>query len=130
MIGKRKIRKRVDMIFGRSKADQVEVVITNYDSALTRYANNYIHQNVSESNSGLSIRVIFGKKIGSASTSSLDPKQARKVLAWAEAVADHQLPNSDFESLPITKSKDYRPVVTCVPKTVRFSPRERGDAVS
>ncbi|OGC43567.1 hypothetical protein A2Y85_05485 [candidate division WOR-3 bacterium RBG_13_43_14] len=130
MIGKRKIRKLVDMIFGRSKADQVEVVITNYDSALTRYANNYIHQNVSESNSGLSIRVIFGKKIGSASTSSLDPKQARKVLAWAEAVADHQLPNSDFESLPITKSKDYRPVVTCVPKTVRFSPRERADAVS
>lgn len=130
MIGKRRVGKIIDMIFSKSKADQTEVVITNYDSALTRYANNYIHQNVSESNSSLSIRVIFGKKIGSASTSSLDPKNIKQVINWAEAVAHHQLPNNDFESLPLNMPKRYRKVNNCVPATVRFSARDRAEAVS
>jgi predicted Zn-dependent protease len=129
MIGRKKIRSIVNMIFDRSRADQVEVIITNYDSSLTRYANNYIHQNVSESNSSLSIRVIFGKKIGSASTSSLDPGMIKKVLGWAETVAHHQLPNNDFDTLPLTKTAEYKKVNTYVPKTVRFSPGDRANAV-
>ncbi len=129
MIGKKKIKNLVDYIFRISKADQIEVVITNYVSSLTRYANNYIHQNVSESNSNISIRVIFGKKIGSASTSSLDPKKIKEVLGWAETVAQHQLPNNDFESLPKAKAKDYRSVTTYIPRSANLTPDQRADAV-
>ena len=38
---------------------------------MTRFANNYIHQNVAETNTQVSVRAVVGKKIGVASTNDL-----------------------------------------------------------
>jgi len=130
MIGRKEVKKIVNLALKESKADQVEVNIFNYDQALTRFANNYIHQNVNESNTSISVRAIFGKKIGSASTNSLDPKKIKETVKWAEQIAQFQKENPDFRSLPRVKSKDYHKIKTYVEKTARFSNIERANAVA
>ena len=93
MIGKKETKKIVNLVLKETKADQIEIIIFNYDQALTRYANNYIHQNVNESDTTISIRAIFGKKIGSAATNSLDPKRIKETVKWAEQIARFQKEN-------------------------------------
>lgn len=120
----------MQMVFEQSKADQVEVSIFNHEQSLTRFANNYIHQNVNESNSSISIRSIFGKKIGFASTNSLDPQKIKDTLRWAEKIAGLQRENKDFTSLLATKRKDYRAVKTFTKKTAAVSTVKRANAVT
>lgn len=130
MIGKKEAKKIVNIALKHTKADQTEVVIFNQTQALTRFANNYIHQNVNESNSTISIRVVFGKKIGSASTNSLAPKKIKETVKWAEEIAKFQHENRDFISFPCVKKKEYRDIKTFVKKTAQFSSIERANAVA
>lgn len=129
MIGKREARKIVNFVIKQSKADQVEVSLLNHEQALTRFANNYIHQNVSESNSSISIRVVFGKKLGIASTNSLDLKKIEETLGWAENIARFQKENKDFVSLPKNGGSVYRAIKTHVKSTEAFAEQDRARAV-
>jgi PmbA protein len=130
MIGKKKAKGIINLVLKQTRADQAEVVIFNYDQALTRFANNYIHQNVNEANTSISVRVIFGKKIGSASTNTLDPKKIEETVRWAEEIARYQKENVDFVSLPKIKLGFYRSIKTFNKKTARFSNINRADAVA
>ena len=123
MIGKEEARHIVDMVMKQSNADQIEVSLLNHDQALTRFANNYIHQNVSESNTSISIRVVFGKKIGTAATNSLAEKKIKETVAWAEKIAQFQRENDDFKSLPQAKPDDYPSVNSYSQHTEEFSAR-------
>jgi PmbA protein len=129
MIGKREARRICDFVLEKSKADQVEVSLVNYDQALTRFANNYIHQNVSESNSSVSVRVAFGKKIGTASTSSLEMQEIKETINWAEKIAHFQKENDDFVSFPKVGKSKYRSLKTYDPATTSFSATDRASAV-
>lgn len=129
MIDKKDAKKIIDYILKKSSADQTEVVIYQFDSSLTRYANNYIHQNVEESNTIASIRVIFGKKIGSAYNNSLALSKIEETLKWAETIARFQVDNPYFETLPYIKPKQYRKIVSYSSTTARISPLERARAV-
>lgn len=129
MIGKREAKKIVNYVIKMSKADQVEVSILNHRQALTRFANNNIHQNVSEVNGSISIRVVFGKKLGIASTNSLELPKIKETLEWAESIAQLQKENNDFVSLPKVMQNDYRPSKTHVRLTEEFSERDRARAV-
>ena len=42
--------------------------------ALTRFANNYIHQNVEETDTSITVRAVLGKKIGVATTDVVTPE--------------------------------------------------------
>ncbi len=130
MIGKTETRKIVDMVVKQSKADQIEVSLLNHDQALTRFANNYIHQNVSESNTSISIRVIFGKKIGTAATNSLEEKKIQQTIAWAEKIAQFQRENDDFVSLPQAKQDAYPSVKIFSQHTEQFSAQDRAHVVA
>jgi PmbA protein len=129
MIGKREARRIVNFVIKRSKADQIEVSLLNHEQALTRFANNYIHQNVSESNSSISIRVVFGNKLGIASTNSLDLKKIEETIAWAENIARFQKENKDFVSLPRVRQNGYRAVKTHMRSTEAFAEQDRAKAV-
>lgn len=83
-----------------SEADQTEVLVLAQDSALTRYANNVIHQNVAESNAQLSVRAVVGKKIGGASCNRLERDTVQQTAQKAVAIARLQQENPDFVSLP------------------------------
>ncbi len=130
MIGEKEAKKIIDLALNEAKADQIEVVVFNYNQALTRFANNYIHQNVNESNTGVSIRVAFGKKIGFASTNSLDFSKIKETVRWAEEIAQFQRENDDFISFPKARMNDYSDVETYVGKTTQFSNIDRADAVA
>ena len=50
MMTHKEIEKISKKILNLSPADQTEVLLISQDSALTRFANNQIHQNVAEKN--------------------------------------------------------------------------------
>ena len=83
-----------------SSADQTEVVVQGEEAALTRYANNIIHQSVSSEDATLSVRAVLGQQIGVATTNRLDDESLQAVVARASEIARHQPPNPDFKSLP------------------------------
>lgn len=129
MIEKKYAKKIIDFVLKESKADQTEVVIFDFDSALTRYANNYIHQNVQEKNTNVIIRVSYRKKIGSSYTNSTRLEDIKEALRWAENIARFQIDNPYFESFLKIKSAEYKKVVSFEKRTAHLSPDERAKAV-
>ncbi len=128
MLGQEKIRELVTQVFALSKADQTEVVITANDTALTRFANSAIHQNVFESNAEARVRVVYGKKVGVASTNDLTPEGLSRAAGSARVIATLQPDNPAFTSLPAPAP--HQNVQTYVERTANFSPDQRAQAVS
>ena len=50
MIGKDRLLETLHNVIASSPADHTEAVFVGMASGLTRFANNYIHQNVAEAN--------------------------------------------------------------------------------
>lgn len=100
MLGESTIKRITGRVLGLSQADQTEVMFWGDTSQLTRFANNYIHQNVAETNTQVNVRVVLGKKIGVASTNDLSDEGLQKVVEHATTIARFQLENPDFKSLP------------------------------
>lgn len=111
-----------------SRADQTEIVYMGKDSALTRFTNNYIHQNVAESNGTVSIRVVAGKKIGSAATNQLDKQSLRSAVEKALEIANTQREDPYFQSLPTPTP--YQKIETHVSATAEFTPQQRAQTVT
>lgn len=80
-------------VLSYSQAGQTEVVYQGTESALTRFANNHIHQNVAESNHELRVRAVIGKKVGVATTNRLDDDSLRRVTEQALEIARIQPEN-------------------------------------
>src|SRR6266566_8393838 len=90
-----------------STADEVECLFYGGRSALTRFANNTIHQNVAEENYGVSVRTVFGGRTARASTNKFEDESLRNVVKASEDLAKVQAPDSDL--LPVTrKGEDAR----------------------
>ncbi len=100
MLGQKRIKQITDAILARSTADQTEVVVLAGDSALTRFANSTIHQNVAETDAEVRIRVISGKRIGVTTTNNLAEEALAQALETALEHARLQPENPDFQSLP------------------------------
>ena len=100
MIGEEKLKQIAEKALSFSKAEQTEVLLSVSGNALTRFANNQIHQNVAWKNLGISARVIIDKKIGVASTNSFDDASLKDVMARATELANLQEPDPGFVSLP------------------------------
>src|ERR1039458_4021663 len=77
----------------------VEVTVQGGRSALTRFANNSITQNVSEEGCEVSVRVQMGGRTARATTNRLDEESLRRVVGQAEALARVQ--EEDSELLPM-----------------------------
>jgi predicted Zn-dependent protease len=100
MLGEKSIRQITDRVLHLSPAEQTEVMFWGNTSALTRFANNYVHQNVAEVNTNVNVRVVMGKKIGVASTNDLSDEGLKKAVDRACTIARFQMDNQDFQSLP------------------------------
>jgi PmbA protein len=80
--------------------DQAEVLYLGEDSALTRFANSEIHQNVAETNATINVRMVFGTRVGVANTNRLDDDGLRSIAKAAADLSRLQAENPDFRSLP------------------------------
>ncbi|MBI4757922.1 MAG: hypothetical protein HY783_02810, partial [Chloroflexi bacterium] len=126
MLGKENIRAVFEQVLAISPADQTEVLFLGEDSSLTRFANSYIHQNVAQHNAELRVRVVFGKKIGVASTNDLSVESIKRVVESAITIAKLQRENPDFVSLPVPAPVPQ--VTGYVERTASFTPEARAQA--
>jgi predicted Zn-dependent protease len=127
LLGKDEALKAAEKVLAKSPGELTEVSIRGGASHLTRFSDNYIHQNVSESSQGITVKVIFGKKIGSASTNSLDEESIQAAIDSAANIANLQKPNEDFEGIPGPAS--YQEVKAFFESTFDFTPMDRAKAV-
>ena len=127
MLGEQELKDLAAKALSMSKAQQTEVLIFAPHSALTRFANNYIHQNVEQEDFDIRVRSIIDKKIGVASSNDLSDEGLRHVVDKALELARHQVPNPDFTSLPGPKPIPH--VDAFVERTARTGPEERAAVV-
>ena len=128
MLGPDKVRELTQQIIGMSKADQTEVIFNGIDSALTRFANSTIHQNVAETNTEVRVRLVYGKKIGVASSNDLSPEALKRTVDTARAIAQRQPENPEFKSLP--GPQPIQNVEAFVERTAKFTPEQRAQIVN
>lgn len=113
IMGREKVLQLLHDVLGYASADQTEVTFGGVRNSLTRFANNYIHQNVNETNTSVKVRSVFGQKIGTASTNSLDAAALKEAVATAERLARLQVDDPEFKSLP---SPEQNPPSTDFPE--------------
>ncbi len=89
-----------DRIRKLSSADEVEVLLSGGRFALTRFANNTIHQNVEDENHVVSVRAVFGRGTARASTNKFDDDGLRRVVESSQALAKVQHPDPDLLPMP------------------------------
>jgi PmbA protein len=124
---KSEIKSFVDKLLQASPAHQTEVIVTEWDNALTRFANNGIHQNVAERDVSVRVRVIKDGKTGVASINQLNEKAATDVLRRAIAIADLQ---PKGELVPMPGPAKSQPVEAWSDATAAATPEERADLVA
>ena len=89
-----------DRIRKLSSADEVEVLFSGGRFALTRFANNTIHQNVAEENHVVSVRTVFGGRTARATTNKFDDESLRRAVRSSENLAKVQHPDPDLLPMP------------------------------
>jgi len=126
-------------IFGKikkySSADEVEALIYGGHSALTRFANNTIHQNVTEANYVVSVRTAFDGRTARATTNKVDDESLKRVVAASETLAKVQHPDADLLPMPEAgggaRSTQTYPVPSrYFEATAAITPEQRAEAVS
>jgi len=80
--------------------DDVELLLDAHSSALTRFANNAIHQNVAERDRMVSVRVLMGSRTARATTNLVDDDSIRRVVEEAIALTKVAEPNDELLPLP------------------------------
>ena len=123
-----------DRIRKFSSADEVEVHFSGGRFALTRFANNTIHQNVAEENSTVSVRTVFDGRTARASTNKFDDENLRQVVRASESLAKVQHPDPDLLPMPdVQEAMADGPGQTVPPRyfdrTAETTPEERAEGV-
>jgi predicted Zn-dependent protease len=106
----------------------VEAILAGETSALTRFANNAIHQNVSERTVHLSIRPVIDGRTARASTNRLDYGSILRVVE--EAVAITRLTEPDPELPEMAKVLPPEPVDRYSAPTAEATPELRARSVA
>lgn len=109
-------------------APEIEAIITGGEQALTRFANNGVHQNVAEQARQLSVRAVIDGRTARASTNRLDREGVRRVVE--EAVAITRLQERDPELLPLAEPAPCAEVNRYDEATAQASPEARASAVA
>jgi PmbA protein len=111
-----------------SDADETEVDVSTATDALTRFANNTIHQNVAEDMLGISVRVDVDGRTARASTNKTDDESLRRAVASAVSLARNQPENPDL--LPMLRAQKFQKVARFFPATAAATPQDRARAVT
>jgi PmbA protein len=107
---------------------EVEALFAAHRDALTRFANNTIHQNVAEQAQWLSVRVVLDHKTARATTNRFDADSIRATVEQAIALTKSVAP--DPELLPLAEPAAVRKVRRYHPATAAATPDHRAQAVA
>ncbi len=104
-----------------------EILLSSSDSALTRFSENTITQNVASQGLGLTVRLIKDGRTGKAETGYVTDEGIRNCIDTAKAVL--KVTNPDPEVLPLVGKQSYKKQETFAAATVDASPELRADGV-
>ncbi len=109
-------------------AADAEATIMAGAGALTRFANNAIHQNVAERSGQLSVRVQMEGRTARATTNRLEEASIREVVEEAVGLTRLQEPDADLP--PMAEAAPAPEVARWHAATARVSPADRARAVA
>jgi PmbA protein len=106
----------------------IEVTLGASDSALTRFANNAIHQNVAERHRSISVRALIGNRTARASTNRCDDAAIERVVEQAIAITRASEPDPGV--LPLAEQGDLVDLDRFCPSTAQSGPDDRARTVA
>jgi predicted Zn-dependent protease len=121
------LRRIAEKIFKLSDADETEVEIGLTSDALTRFANNTIHQNVAEQVLNVSVRTVLEGRTARATTNKTDDESLRRVVDTAKVLTRSQPRNPDL--LPMPGPQKYQKISRYFENTAHATPADRARAV-
>jgi len=124
----KELERIAEKILKLSEAEETEVDVSAGTDALTRFANNTIHQNVAEHTLGISVRAAMDGRTARASTNKTDDESLRRVVASAVTLARNQPKNPDL--LPLMGKQKYQKVSRYFSSTTGTTPEDRAKAVT
>jgi PmbA protein len=111
MLGQSQAKQVTNRVLKLGKEGQTEVVLWVSDNALTRFANNIVHQNVAEANTEVTVRVALNQKVGTASTNDVSEAGLASVMESATMLARLQPENPEFpgfaEPQPVALARSF-----------------------
>jgi PmbA protein len=128
--GEGEIRRVIESVLRLARktgAEGTEVHVEEVADALTRFANNGIHQNVAERGFTVSIRNVVDGRTARATTNRLDEDSLSAAIDASLALAESQ--PKDRRLLPLPGKQRYRTVNRFRGPTARITAEERARAV-
>ena len=126
----RELRRIADTVLRLAKstgAEETEVHVDEVANALTRFANNAIHQNVAEHGLTVSIRTVTDGRTARATTNRFDEDSLRAAIEASLSLA-HSQPK-DPRLLPMPTKQRYRSVNRFIKPTATLTAEDRALAV-
>ena len=112
----------------KQNVDQAQASAFLLDTALTRFANSQIHQNVATKKGGVLIKVILNKRVSNIRVNTFEEEQIERAVMQAVKIAKASPPNKGFKSLP--KPEHWAPIEgTFDEETANCTPRYRAEKV-
>jgi PmbA protein len=130
LLAERETRRLISTVLALAKksgADETEVHIEEVAEALTRFANNAIHQNVAEHGVTVSIRTILDGRTARVTTNRLEEDSLRAAIESSLSLA-HSQPR-DPKLLPLPGKQRYHTVRRFDSPTAQLTADERARAV-
>src|SRR5262249_11962228 len=124
------LKKIIDSVLRLGKmagADETEVQLDETIDALTRFANNAIHQNVAEQGITVSVRAVVDGRTARATTNRLDEDLLRKAVESSLELAHSQPKIPGL--LPMPGKQRYRTLHRFSRETALLSPEARARTV-
>jgi predicted Zn-dependent protease len=127
ILKEKETRDILNRLLSLTRADEAAAIISGGSSALSRFANNQVTQNVDRSSFVLNLAVAFGKKEGSSSIDKFDDESLKKLVNRAEEAA--RLSPENPEHTPPLPPADFRRVSAYDEETASYPPAKRGEAI-
>jgi len=130
LLHERELRRVIDTVLNLAKsigAEETEVHVEEIADALTRFANNAIHQNVAEHGLTVSIRTVVDNRTARATTNRRDEDSLRAAIQASLSLAHGQPKDPRF--LPMPGKQRYRSVNRFVKQTAALTADDRARAV-
>jgi len=124
----KELERIAERVLKLSDADETEVDVSAGTDALTRFANNTIHQNVAEQTLDISVRAVVDGRTARATTNKTDDESLRRVVASAISLARNEPENPDL--LPMLGKQKYQKVSRFFSATANTTPEDRAKAVA
>jgi len=121
-------RRITELALSAATVECTEVYVGTTAAATTRFSDNSITQNLSQTDRYIAIRSAIGNKVGVATANDLSDESIRQVVRRAEDIARAAEPDTEY--VPPVGPQDYPDIPAFAEATAVCDPEQRADAVA